>query len=60
MRRLSTLLLTMKANLIEDRYAYEKGNRTILGPREVKGFRKHVIETKQLLLHNEKVEKSYA
>ncbi len=47
-----------KANLIEDRYAYEKGDRTMLGPREVKGFRKHVIETKQLLLHNEKVERA--
>ena len=47
-----------KANLIEDRYAYEKGDRTLLGPREVKGFRKHVIETKQLLLHNEKVERA--
>src|SRR5205085_39397 len=35
-----------------------KGDRTILGPREVKGFRKHVIETKQLLLHNEKVERA--
>ncbi|HZJ61354.1 MAG TPA: GAF domain-containing protein [Chitinophagaceae bacterium] len=47
-----------KANLIEDRYAYEKGDRTLLGPREVKGFRKHVIETKQLLLHNENVERA--
>src|SRR5438045_2421136 len=47
-----------KANLIADRYAYEKGDRTLLGPREVKGFRKHVIETKQLLLHNEKVERA--
>lgn len=43
-------------NLIEDRYAYEKGDRTMLGPREVKGFRKHVIETRQLLLHNENVD----
>jgi GAF domain-containing protein len=47
-----------KANIIEDRYAYEKGDRTLLGPREVKGFRRHVIETKQLLLHNEKVERA--
>ena len=47
-----------KANLIEDRYAYEKGDRTLLGPREVKGFRKHVIETRQLLLHNENVERA--
>ena len=46
------------ANLIEDRYAYEKGDRTLLGKREVTGFRKHVIHTKQLLLHNENVEKA--
>jgi K+-sensing histidine kinase KdpD/CheY-like chemotaxis protein len=45
-------------NQIEDRYAYEKGDRTMLGPREVKGFRKHVIQTKQLLLNNENVEKA--
>src|SRR5688572_5918037 len=48
----------MNANLIEDRYAYEKGDRTMLGPREPNGFRKHVINTKQLLLHNENVEKA--
>jgi GAF domain-containing protein/CheY-like chemotaxis protein len=42
-------------NLIEDQYAYEKGDRTILGPRAPKGFRKHVIETGELLLHNENV-----
>lgn len=42
-------------NLIEDRYAYEKGDYTKLGPREPNGFRKHVIETKQVLLHNENV-----
>jgi len=45
-------------NQIEDRYAYEKGDRTMLGPREVKGFRKHVIQTKQVLLHNENVEQA--
>ncbi len=43
-------------NLIEDRYAYEKGDRTMLGPREAKGFRKHVIQTRQMLMHNENVE----
>jgi len=46
------------ANLIEDRYAYEKGDRTLLGTREPKGFRKHVIKTGQLLLHNENVEQA--
>ncbi|HKB43672.1 MAG TPA: GAF domain-containing protein, partial [Chitinophagaceae bacterium] len=45
-------------SLIEDRYAYEKGDRTLLGPRQVKGFRKHVIQTKQLLLHNENIEQA--
>ena len=43
-------------NLIEDRYAYEKGDYTKLGPREPNGFRRHVIETKQTLLINERVE----
>jgi GAF domain-containing protein/CheY-like chemotaxis protein len=52
------VLYDKKANLIEDRYAYEKGDRTLLGPREPKGFRKHVIKTKQLLLHNENVEQA--
>ena len=47
-----------RTNLIEDRYAYEKGDRTMLGPREPKGFRKHVIETRQILLHNENVEQN--
>ncbi|MEO5983860.1 MAG: GAF domain-containing protein, partial [Ferruginibacter sp.] len=47
-----------KTNLIEDRYAYEKGDRTLLGPREVTGFRKHIIRTKQILLHNENVERA--
>ncbi|MBS3913016.1 MAG: GAF domain-containing protein, partial [Bacteroidetes bacterium] len=40
-------------NLIEDRYSFEKGDRTLLGPREPKGFRKHVIETGSLLVFNE-------
>lgn len=43
-------------NLIEDRYAYEKGDYTKLGPREPNGFRKHVIQTKQVLLINENIE----
>ncbi len=45
-------------NLIQDQYAFEKGDRTLLGPRAPKGFRKHVIETGGLLLHNENVEKA--
>ena len=47
-----------KKNLIEDRYAYEKGDRTLVAAREPKGFRKHVIETGELLLHNDNVEKA--
>src|SRR6266516_5089639 len=47
-----------RENLIEDRYAYEKGDRTLVGAREPKGFRKHVIQTKQILLHNENVEQA--
>ncbi|HSU28922.1 MAG TPA: GAF domain-containing protein, partial [Chitinophagaceae bacterium] len=47
-----------KNNVIEDQYAFEKGDRTLLGTREPKGFRKHVIDTGQLLLHNENVEKA--
>ncbi|HVT84895.1 MAG TPA: GAF domain-containing protein [Chitinophagaceae bacterium] len=47
-----------RLNLIEDRYSYEKGDRTLVGPREPGGFRKHVIQSKQLLLHNENVEKA--
>jgi GAF domain-containing protein len=39
-------------NLIEDCYAYEKGDRSLLGPREPKGFRKHVIDTGKLLVIN--------
>src|SRR5688572_15434677 len=44
-----------QANLVEDRYAFEKGDRTLLGPRIPKGFRKHVIQTRHLLMHNEDV-----
>ena len=47
-----------KTNIIEDRYAYEKGDRTLLGPRPPNGFRKHVIQTRQLLVHNENVEQA--
>lgn len=45
-----------KKNLIEDRYAFEKGDRTLLGAREPLGFRKHVIETRQVFLVNEKLD----
>jgi signal transduction histidine kinase/CheY-like chemotaxis protein len=41
-----------KTNIIEDRYAFEKGDRTLLGPREPHGFRKHVINSAQLLVIN--------
>src|ERR1051326_7508527 len=47
-----------KVNLIEDKYAWEKGDRTLVAPRQPNGFRKHVIETGQILLHNSDVEKA--
>ncbi|MEO5905930.1 MAG: GAF domain-containing protein, partial [Saprospiraceae bacterium] len=43
-------------NLIEDRYTYEKGDRTLLGPRTLKGFRKYVIETAKPLVINKDVD----
>jgi GAF domain-containing protein len=46
-----------KTNIIEDRYAYEKGDRTLLGPREPQGFRKHVIDSTQLLVINKDMDK---
>jgi FOG: GAF domain len=42
-----------KTNLIEDRYSYEKGDRTLLGTREPQGFRKQVIETRKPIFINE-------
>ncbi|MEO6329949.1 MAG: GAF domain-containing protein, partial [Ginsengibacter sp.] len=45
-------------NIIEDQYSFEKGDRTLLGAREAKGFRKHVIETGELLLHNSNVDEA--
>ncbi|MEO6814411.1 MAG: GAF domain-containing protein, partial [Ginsengibacter sp.] len=43
-------------NVITDKYSYEKGDRTLIGERKPMGFRKHVIQTGTLLLHNENVE----
>ena len=42
-----------KTDLIEDRYAYEKGDRTLVGKWKPAGFRRIVIDTGQLLLINE-------
>jgi K+-sensing histidine kinase KdpD/CheY-like chemotaxis protein len=41
-----------QSNLIEDKYSYEKGDRTLLSKREPQGFRKHVIDTGQMLVIN--------
>ncbi|HET9747452.1 MAG TPA: GAF domain-containing protein [Chitinophagaceae bacterium] len=41
-----------KTGLIEDRYSYEGGDRSLLGPRPLKGFRKYVIETAKPLVIN--------
>jgi len=45
-------------NMVEDKYAFEKGDRTLLGPREPHGFRKHLIETGQLILINKDYERT--
>ncbi len=45
-------------NLIEDQYAFEKGDRTLLPARQPNGFRKHVIDNGELLLHNENVSRA--
>jgi len=37
---------------IQDCYSFEKGDRTLLGPRPLKGYRKHVIETIKPLVIN--------
>ena len=39
-------------NLIEDKYAYEKGDRTLISGPRAGGFRQHVIDSNQLLLIN--------
>jgi GAF domain-containing protein/DNA-binding response OmpR family regulator len=44
------------SQLIEDRYAYEKGDRTLLGPRPLKGFRKYVIDAGKPLVINQDLE----
>jgi GAF domain-containing protein len=49
-----------KTQLIEDRYTYEKGDRTLLGPRPLKGFRKHVFDTGKSLVINKGVEEQRA
>ena len=42
-------------DLVTDQYTYEKGDRTLLDPRPLKGFRKHVVETAKPLLINKDV-----
>ncbi len=46
-----------KDNTIQDYYAYEKGDRTLLGSRPLTGFRKHVVETLKPLVINKDNEK---
>ena len=46
-----------KTNLLEDHYSYENGDRTLIGKREPSGFRKIVIDTKQVLLINKDLDK---
>ncbi len=40
-------------DLVEDRYAFEKGDRTLIGSWKPVGFGKYVIETGQLIVINE-------
>jgi len=47
------VIYNKNTNQIEDKYAFEKGDRTLLGPREPLGFRKHIIETRQAMVINE-------
>lgn len=42
-----------KDNTVQDCYAYEKGDRTLVGKRPLQGFRKHVIESQKPLVINE-------
>src|SRR5439155_9584665 len=39
-------------NLLEDRYTYEKGDRTLIGSWVPYGFRRHVIDTGEVLVIN--------
>lgn len=43
-------------NQIADQYTYEKGDRSLLGPRPLKGFRRYVVNTAKPLLINNNVE----
>jgi GAF domain-containing protein len=45
-----------RKNLIEDRYSFEKGDRTLIGAREPLGFRKHVIVSPHVFLINENLD----
>jgi K+-sensing histidine kinase KdpD/CheY-like chemotaxis protein/ligand-binding sensor domain-containing protein len=46
-----------KTNMMEDRYSFEKGDRTLLGQREPTGFRKQLVETKAPIVINKDFEK---
>ncbi len=46
-----------EANLLQDRYAYEKVDTSLLGPRPPAGFWQHVIQTGQPLIMNEDVDR---
>ncbi len=47
-----------KNGLVEDRYAYEKGDRTLSGSMPLKGFRKQVYETAKPLVINKDVDQA--
>ena len=47
-------------NVIQDGYAYEKGDRTLLGPRTPTGVREYIIKNKQAVVINDELEKQIA
>ena len=44
-----------KANVIEEQYSFENGDRTLLKPYKPIGFGKHLIETREVILVNKNV-----
>ncbi|MBU2491579.1 MAG: GAF domain-containing protein [Bacteroidetes bacterium] len=44
-------------NMIRDSYSYEKGDRTLIGPRPLTGFRKHIVKSLKPLVINKDNEK---
>ncbi len=55
----SIMTLDTSSNLLTDRYAFEKGDLTLLeAPVPLFGFRKHVVETREALVINKDIEQA--